>query len=175
MPPCRNPLPLQLDLGDRDRVSAVAEVLRSRRRTLGTLAEREVDDAGDAVFGQESETNGLGSLGRLVFRTVLQVSDYLQSVTAEARSRKLSGADLLEVGGPTHVLRALSRVAPGAAGGLSTLASSRSAISGSTRLARSAGIRLATAAISDEKRRDRRERGGIGRARAEEQRPTSAA
>jgi hypothetical protein len=26
---------------------------------------------------------------------VLQVSDYLQSVTTEARSRKLSGADLL--------------------------------------------------------------------------------
>ena len=52
--------------------------------------------AGDAVFGKESETNGLGSLGRLVFRTVLQVSDYLQSVTSETRSRKLSGADLLK-------------------------------------------------------------------------------
>ena len=55
--------------------------------TLGTLAEREVDDVGDAVFGRPSETNGLGSLGRLVFRTVLQISDYLQSVSAEAKSR----------------------------------------------------------------------------------------
>jgi hypothetical protein len=91
-----NPLPLQLDLGNRDRVSASQKYYVHAVVTLGTLAEREVDAAGDAVFGKESETNGLGSLGRLVFRTVLQVSDYLQSVTAETRSRKMSGADLLK-------------------------------------------------------------------------------
>ena len=33
---------------------------------------------------RQSEANGLGSLGRLVFRTVLQVSDYLQSVSSES-------------------------------------------------------------------------------------------
>ena len=91
-----NPLPLQLDLGHRDRISASQKYYVHAVVTLGTLAEREVDAAGDAVFGKASETNGLGSLGRLVFRTVLQVSDYLQSVTTEARSRKLSGADLLK-------------------------------------------------------------------------------
>ena len=63
--------------------------------TLGTLADQEVDAVGDAVFGRTSETNSLGSLGRLVFRTVLQVSDYLQSVTAEVKSRRLSGQDVL--------------------------------------------------------------------------------
>ena len=62
--------------------------------TLGTLAERDVDTVGDAVFGRESEANGIGSLGRLVVRTALQISDYLQSVSAEARSRRMSGADL---------------------------------------------------------------------------------
>ena len=66
-----------------DRVSASERYYVHVVATLGTLAEREVDDVGDAVFGRPSETNGLGSLGRLVFRTVLQVSDYLQSVTAE--------------------------------------------------------------------------------------------
>jgi len=30
-----------------------------------------------------------------VFRTVLQISDYLQSVTAETRSRKLAGSDII--------------------------------------------------------------------------------
>jgi len=91
-----NPLPLQLDLGNRDRITASQKYYVHAIVTLGTLAEREVDAAGDAVFGKESETNGLGSLGRLVFRTVLQVSDYLQSVTAETRSRKMAGSDLLK-------------------------------------------------------------------------------
>jgi hypothetical protein len=95
-PAVPNPLPLHLDLGDRDRVSASQKYYVHAIITLGTLAEREVDAAGDAVFGKASETNGLGSLGRLVFRTVLQVSDYMQSVTAEARSRKMSGSDLLK-------------------------------------------------------------------------------
>jgi len=95
-PAVPNPLPLHLDLGDRDRVSASQKYYVHAIITLGTLAEREVDAAGDAVFGKASETNGLGSLGRLVFRTVLQVSDYMQSVTAETRSRKMSGADLLK-------------------------------------------------------------------------------
>jgi hypothetical protein len=50
-----------------------------------------------AIHAQrESETNGLGSLGRLVFRTALQVSDYMQSVSAETKSRKVLGIDLLK-------------------------------------------------------------------------------
>ena len=94
-PAVPNPLPLHLDLGNRDRVSASEKYYVHAIITLGTLAEREVDAAGDAVFGKASETNGLGSLGRLVFRTVLQVSDYMQSVTSETKSRKMSGAELL--------------------------------------------------------------------------------
>ena len=64
--------------------------------TLGKLAERDADDIGDAVFGRPTESNSLGSLGRTLFRTVLQVSDYLQSVTAEANSRRISGRDVLQ-------------------------------------------------------------------------------
>lgn len=94
-PTVPNPLPILLDLGNRDRVTASQKYYVHVVATLGTLAEREVDAAGDAVFGRESEANGLGSLGRLVFRTVLQVSDYMQSVTSETKSRKMSGAELL--------------------------------------------------------------------------------
>jgi hypothetical protein len=94
-PAVPNPLPLLVDLGHRDRVIGSQRYYLHVVATLWTLAEREVDAAGDAVFGKESETNGLGSFGRLVFRTVLQVSDYMQSVTAETRSRKMSGSELL--------------------------------------------------------------------------------
>ena len=89
-------LPVVLDLGDAGRITPAQRYYVHVIATLGTLAEREVDEVGDAVFGRPSEANGLGSLGRLMFRTVLQVSDYLQSVSAEARSRRTAGAEILK-------------------------------------------------------------------------------
>jgi hypothetical protein len=88
-------MPLDVALGDRARVNAAERYYVHVVATLGTLAEREVDDVGDAVFGKASETNSLGALGRMMFRTVLQISDYLQSVTAETKSRKLAGTDII--------------------------------------------------------------------------------
>jgi hypothetical protein len=88
-------MPIDVALGDPSRVTASARYYVHVIATLGTLAEREVDDVGDAVFGKPSDANSLGALGRLMFRTVLQVSDYLQSVTAEARSRKIAGSDII--------------------------------------------------------------------------------
>lgn len=93
LPP--SPYAVAVDLGNRDRVSASGRYYVHVVATLGTLAEREVDEVGDAVFGRPEETNGLGSLGRAVFRAALQISDYLQSVSAEARTKKLDGKDLL--------------------------------------------------------------------------------
>ena len=87
-------MPIDVALGDAARVSASARYYVHVIATLGTLAEREVDDVGDAVFGKPSDANSLGAFGRLVFRTVLQISDYLQSVSAETRSRKLAGSDI---------------------------------------------------------------------------------
>lgn len=89
-------LPVLLDLGDPQRIIRAQRYYVHVIATLGTLAEREIDEVGDAVFGRPSEANGLGSLGRLMFRTVLQVSDYLQSVSAEARSRRTAGAEILK-------------------------------------------------------------------------------
>ena len=48
------------------------------------------------MFGRESEATGLGSLGRTIFRTVIKVSDYLQSVSTETTGRRMSGGDLLK-------------------------------------------------------------------------------
>jgi hypothetical protein len=89
-------VPIVVNLGDTRRLTPAERYYVHVIATLGTLAEREVDEVGDAVFGRASETNGLGSLGRLVFRAVLQVSDYLQSVSAETRTRKTAGADILK-------------------------------------------------------------------------------
>jgi len=90
-----NTMPLVVDLGDRRHVAATEKYYVHVIATLGTLADREVDEVGDAVFGPESESNGIGALGRLVVKTAVRVSDYLQSVSAEARSKKLAGADIL--------------------------------------------------------------------------------
>jgi len=88
-------MPMDVPLGDRGRVDPSGRYYVKVVATLGTLAEREVDDVGDAVFGRASESNSLGALGRLVFRTALEISDYLQSVTAQTRSRKMSGAEIM--------------------------------------------------------------------------------
>ena len=88
-------MPVIVDLGDRSRVTVTEKYYVHVIATLGTLAETEADEVGDAVFGSEGETNSLGALGRLAVKTAMKVSDYLQSVTAEARSRKLAGAEIL--------------------------------------------------------------------------------
>jgi hypothetical protein len=97
-PVATQPMPVTLELGARDRIVASARYYVHVIATLGTLADREADEVGDAVFGRESEANSLGSLGRLVVRTALRINDYLQSVSAESKSRKIAGSDLLKAG-----------------------------------------------------------------------------
>ena len=46
--------------------------------------------------GRESDSGTLGSLGRLVFRKVVQVSDYFQSVSAEGKSGSVPGGEILK-------------------------------------------------------------------------------
>jgi hypothetical protein len=95
-PAVPNPLSLPIELGDRSRISPSGRYYVRVMATAGTLAEREADDVGDVVFGRETESTGLGSLGRMVFRTLVKVSDYLQSVSAETSGRKMDGRDLLK-------------------------------------------------------------------------------
>jgi hypothetical protein len=88
-------MPVVVELGDPARLTPEERYYVHVIATLGTLAEREIDEVGDAVFGRESESNRLGALGRRVFSAVLKVSDYLQSVSAETNSRRTTGADIL--------------------------------------------------------------------------------
>src|SRR5262245_53237861 len=50
-PSAPNPLAVAIELGGRDRIAASARYYVHVMATLGTLAEQEADDAGDAVFG----------------------------------------------------------------------------------------------------------------------------
>jgi hypothetical protein len=95
-PDVPNPLRVPVDLGAIDRIAQDQRYYVHIVATIGTLADREIDDMGNAVFGRPEESNTLGALGRSLFRTVLQISDYIQSVTAETKSKKLSGKDILK-------------------------------------------------------------------------------
>jgi hypothetical protein len=82
-----NPLAVNVEIGRRDRLVKSEHYYVHVIATLGTVAERDIDDVNDALFGRPTESNGLGSLGRMVFRKMIEISDYLQSVTAEAKTR----------------------------------------------------------------------------------------
>ena len=87
-------VPVRVDVAPAD---AVAEGKRYYLRmiaTVGTIAEREIEDTGAAVFGRDEGTVSLGKVGRFLFNAVLQVSDYLQSVSSEVRTRVFHGREL---------------------------------------------------------------------------------
>jgi hypothetical protein len=87
-------VPLRVDVAPAD---AVAEGTRYYLRvisTVGTIAERDIKDTGEAVFGRDEGTVSLGKVGKFLFHAVLQVSDYLQSISSETRTRVFQGRDL---------------------------------------------------------------------------------
>ena len=63
--------------------------------TLGTIAEKEPTQATKAVFGDDESSVSLAAMGKMLFHAVLQVNDYLQSVSSEsAHARRHAEADL---------------------------------------------------------------------------------
>lgn len=90
------PFATALPLGGIDRVAPANKYYVHLVATVGTIAERDIDTVNDAVFGRESDTGSAASFGRFVLRSVLQLSDYLQSVTVETRGRKIPGAEILK-------------------------------------------------------------------------------
>jgi hypothetical protein len=87
-------LPLRIDVAPAAAVSDSGKYYLRILVTVGTLADREAESTSDAVFGKDEGTVTLGRVGKLIFNTVLQASDYLQSVSGEARSRRFEGREL---------------------------------------------------------------------------------
>jgi hypothetical protein len=87
-------VPVRIDVAPADAVSDGNRYYLRMIATVGTIGARDIEDAGDAVFGRDEGTVSLGKVGKFLFHTVLQVSDYLQSVSAEVRSRVFQGHEL---------------------------------------------------------------------------------
>jgi hypothetical protein len=87
-------VPIRIDVAPADAVSDSSRYYLRMIATVGTIAARDIEDAGDAVFGRDEGTVSLGKVGKFLFHAVLQVSDYLQSVSAEVRSRVFLGREL---------------------------------------------------------------------------------
>jgi hypothetical protein len=89
-----NPVVVQLDVSPLDRIVETARYYMTATVTIGTLAERDIADAGEAVFGRDDGSVGLKSAGRFLLGTVLRITDYMQSVSASLRSGKMSGREI---------------------------------------------------------------------------------
>jgi hypothetical protein len=90
----QEPVALHVDVARADAVADASRYYVRVLATLGTLAEHEAEQASDAVFGRDDGSVSLAKVGRVLFHTVLEVSDYLQSVSTEARTRDLAGREL---------------------------------------------------------------------------------
>jgi hypothetical protein len=93
-PAWQEPLTLRTDLGRADALSDGARYYVRVLATLGTIAERETAQAGNAVFGDDDSSVSLAAMGKMLFHAVLQVNDYLQSVSSETRTRDITGRDV---------------------------------------------------------------------------------
>jgi hypothetical protein len=89
-----NPLVVQLDVSPLDRIVETARYYVNGTATIGTLGDRDIADAGEAVFGADDGTVGLKSAGRFLLGAVLRITDYVQSVSASLRSGKVSGREI---------------------------------------------------------------------------------
>jgi hypothetical protein len=83
-----DPLSLRVTIAPADSLSDDARYYLRMNATVGTIGEREIEDTGAAVFGHDDGTMSVGSVGRLIFNTILQANDYLQSVSDDAQSRQ---------------------------------------------------------------------------------------
>jgi hypothetical protein len=93
-PAWQEPLMLRPDLGRADALSDGARYYVRVLATLGTIAEKESDRASKVVFGDDESSVSLAAMGKMLFHAVLQVNDYLQSVSSEIQTRDVTGRDV---------------------------------------------------------------------------------
>jgi hypothetical protein len=90
----RAPLTLRIDVGQATRLADDRSYYVHAIVTAATVDERDIDQAGQAIFGEETSTSSLAGLGRFVFRTLLRMGKYLESASAEVTSRRVTGRDV---------------------------------------------------------------------------------
>lgn len=90
----QEPLTLRLDLGRSDALSDATQYYVRAMATLGTIADKESTTASNAVFGDDDSSLSIAGMGKMLFHAVLQANEYLQSVSAEIKTRALAGREL---------------------------------------------------------------------------------
>jgi len=90
----RQPIALRLELGEASRVADEATYYLHASVTAATVDEREIEQAGEVIFGEAQSADGLAALGRFVFRTLLRMGKYFESASSEVTSRRLSGREI---------------------------------------------------------------------------------
>jgi len=90
----RQPLPLGVDIGPAARVADDEVYYVFAKITAATVDERDIERAGQAVFGDDQTGTGLAGLGRFVFRTLLRMGKYFESATTEVTSRRVLGREI---------------------------------------------------------------------------------
>lgn len=93
-PPYPQPLTVDVDLAAVDKLVDTARYYLDAAVTIGSLDDEELAEANDAVFGPDSGPAGLKRVGKFLLNTVLQVSDYVRSVSAGIRSQHYAGREL---------------------------------------------------------------------------------
>ena len=93
-PAWQEPLSLRVDLGRGAALGDGTQYYVRALATLGTIAEKESTTAGNVVFGDDDSSVSLAAMGKILFHAVLQVNEYLQSVSAETRTRDVPGREL---------------------------------------------------------------------------------
>ena len=87
----RQPVPMRVDIGPASvLVDDRAYYLRAQV-TLASIADRDIDQFGTAIFGDPQSAAGLAGLGRFVFGTLLRIGKYLESESAETTSGRYTG------------------------------------------------------------------------------------
>jgi hypothetical protein len=93
-PAWQEPLSLRVDLGRAESLADGARYYVRALATLGTIAEKESTAASNVVFGDDDTAVSIAAMGKILFRAVLTVNEYLQSVSSDTRSRELTGREL---------------------------------------------------------------------------------
>lgn len=93
-PAWQEPLSVRIDLGRAERLADGTRYYVRALATLGTIIEKESAKASNVVFGDDESSVSIAGMGKILFHAVLQVNEYLQSVSSETRSREMTGREL---------------------------------------------------------------------------------
>jgi hypothetical protein len=93
-PDLRVPVPLHVDVGPVSVLMDDRTYYLRAQVSLATIADRDIDQFGTAIFGDPQSAAGLAGLGRFVFGTLLRIGRYLESDSAAATSARYTGLQI---------------------------------------------------------------------------------